>query len=790
MDARAVEVALPLPLQCTFTYRLPEGAPLPARGVRVLVPFGPRRVIGLVTGIATTLPETMKDVVEVLDEVPLAPPPLLDLATWMSEHYLAPPGECHRLVLPPAGVRASRAVVRLSGGEASPGDDDPVVSALRAGPLPLSTLARRMGRDPTARIARLRREGRVEIDQDLARPGFRQLRIAVLTAAAADLRPRGRAQAEVLGRLTAAGGRAPVPDVLRDRPSLRGALDRLVEQGAIAIEEERAVRTPEMLEGPVKLRPEPTGDQAIALEPILAALGAGFAPFLLQGVTGSGKTEVYFRAIERTLEQGRTALLLVPEIALTPLLVRAAVGRLGGVVSVLHSELSVGERHDQWWRLREGDARVAIGARSAVFAPLTEVGLVIVDEEHEAAYKQDESPRYHGRDVAVMRARLEGAVVLLGSATPSLESNHNARAGKYRRLVLPRRIGSQGMARVDVVDRRQALKAGADPILTPPLREALAERLARKEQSLLLLNRRGYATSLLCRECGMQAMCPNCSVALTLHKGGRVALCHYCAFETSAPRACGSCKGEYLRLTGYGTEKVLEAVRVALPLARVERLDRDLAARRGAVARVLASFEAGETDILVGTQMIAKGHDFPRVTLVGVVDADVGLGLPDFRAAERTFQLLTQVAGRAGRADLAGEVILQSHRPDHYALQLACAQDYDAFFEREMEFRRTMAYPPAATLVNLVLRARDPTEGAEAADAVAARLRSQAGGNFRVLGPAFAPLARLRQEHRFQILLKGRRKAMRDAVREALVERYGNVRWPGVAVDVDPVTIM
>jgi len=790
MDARAVEVALPLPLQCTFTYRLPEGAPVPARGVRVLVPFGPRRVIGLVTGIATTLPEAMKDVVEVLDEVPLAPPPLLDLAAWMSEHYLAPPGECHRLVLPPAGVRASRAVVRLSGGEVSTSDDDPVVSALRAGPLPLSTLAKRMGRDPTARIARLRREGRVEIDQDLARPGFRQLRIAVLTAAAADLRPRGRAQAEVLGRLTAAGGRAPVPHVLRDRPSLRGALDRLVEQGAITIEEERAVRTPEMLEGPVRLRPEPTADQATVLEPILAALGAGFAAFLLHGVTGSGKTEVYFRAIEQTLEQGRTALLLVPEIALTPLLVRAAVGRLGGVVSVLHSELSVGERHDQWWRLREGDARVAIGARSAVFAPLTEVGLVIVDEEHEAAYKQDESPRYHGRDVAVMRARLEGAVVLLGSATPSLESNHNALAGKYRRLVLPRRIGSQGMARVDVVDRRQALKAGADPILTPPLRDALAERLARKEQSLLLLNRRGYATSLLCRECGMQAMCPNCSVALTLHKGGRVALCHYCAFETSAPRACGSCKGEYLRLTGYGTEKVLEAVRVALPTARVERLDRDLAARRGAVARVLASFEAGETDILVGTQMIAKGHDFPRVTLVGVVDADVGLGLPDFRAAERTFQLLTQVAGRAGRADLAGEVILQSHRPDHYALQLACAQDYDAFFEREMEFRRTMAYPPAATLVNLVLRARDSTEGAEAADAVAARLRGQAGGNFRVLGPAFAPLARLRQEHRFQILLKGRRKAMRDAVREALVERYGSVRWPGVAVDVDPVTIM
>jgi primosomal protein N' (replication factor Y) len=792
MDARAVEVALPLPLQTTFTYRVPPGMDMPLRGVRVLVPFGPRRVIALVTGPAAAAPEGLKDVLDILDEVPLAAPPLLDLAAWMSEHYLAPPGECYRLVLPPAGVRASRAVVRLSEAATSALSirTDPVLVALGDGPLPLSKLAKRLGRDPTARLARLRREGLVVVEQDLARPGFRQVRIAVLAGGPADAKPKGRAQAEVLGRLAAAGGRAPVADVVRDRPSLRGALDRLVEQGAILIEEERSLREPGMLEAPARLRPEPTVDQGTVLEPVLSAVGQGFRPFLLHGVTGSGKTEVYFRAIERALELGRSALLLVPEIALTPLLVRAAVGRLGRIVSVLHSELSVGERHDQWWRLREGEARVAIGARSAVFAPLTDLALIIADEEHEAAYKQDESPRYHGRDVAVMRARLEGAVALLGSATPSLESNANALSGKYQRLVLPRRIGSQGMAQVEVVDRRQTLKAGGDPILTPPLRDALLERLERKEQSLLLLNRRGYATSLLCRECGMQAMCPNCSVALTLHKGGRLALCHYCAYETPAPRACGSCKGEYLRLTGYGTEKVLEAVRAALPKARVERLDRDLAVRRGAVARVLAAFEAGETDILVGTQMIAKGHDFPRVTLVGVVDADVGLGMPDFRAAERTFQLLTQVAGRAGRADLPGEVILQSHFPDHYALQLACAQDYDGFYEREMEFRRTMAYPPAATLVNLVLRSRDSTEGAEAADVLAAQLRERAAGQFRVLGPAFAPLARLRQEHRFQILLKGRRKAMRDAVRAAMNARYGEVRWPGVTVDVDPLTIM
>jgi primosomal protein N' (replication factor Y) len=431
-----------------------------------------------------------------------------------------------------------------------------------------------------------------------------------------------------------------------------------------------------------------------------------------------------------------------------------------------------------------------VGARSAVFAPLPDLGLVVVDEEHEAAYKQDESPRYHGRDVAVVRAKLEGAPIVLGSATPSLESAANAEKGKYVRLLMPTRIGPRGLPDVEVVDRRQVLKSGADPILTPPLREALAQRLERKEQSLLLLNRRGYATSLLCRECGEQAACPHCSVSLTLHQGGRSALCHYCGYEARSPAACPTCKGGYLRLTGYGTEKVVEAVRAALPEARVERLDRDLAARRGAVARVLAAFEAGETDVLVGTQMIAKGHDFPRVTLVGVIDADVGLGLPDFRAAERTFQLLTQVAGRAGRGEVKGEVILQSHLPDHYALRLACGQDYPAFFEREMEFRRTMAYPPAAALLNLVLRSRDPRRGASDAEAVARRLKEWAAGHYRVLGPALAPLARLRQEHRFQILLKGQRRAMREAVQRALVERYGEVRWPGVAVDVDPMSIM
>jgi primosomal protein N' (replication factor Y) len=788
MDVRVVSVALPLPLQTPFSYRVPEGLPVPERGARVLVPFGSRRVIGVVTGDAASVPATsLKDVVDVIDETPLVPPPLLDLARWVSEHYLAPPGECYRLVLPPSGVRASRAMARLAVG--APPAGDPMVEALRDGPLPLSTLARRLGKDPTAHLLHLRREGAVVVEQDLRVSGFRQVRIATLTGT--PVAPRGAAQAEVLERLAKAGGRLGVAELVRDRPSLRGAVARLVSLGAVRLIEERDVRAPAILEAAEAVAVEPSAEQASALDPLLEAVSSGaFAPFLLHGVTGSGKTEVYFRIIERALQGHRGAILLVPEIALTPLLVRAAAARFGPTVSVLHSELSAGEHHDQWWRIRDGESRVVVGARSAVFAPVVDPGVIVVDEEHEAAYKQEESPRYHGRDVAVMRARLEGAVAVLGSATPSVESHANALSGKYRRLVLASRVGPQGLPTVDVVDRRQILKSGGDPVLTPPLLEALEQRLTRREQSLLLLNRRGYATSLLCRECGQQAACPNCSVSLTVHRAGATVECHYCGHLSKAPAACGFCRGEYLRLTGFGTERVVDAVRAALPKARVARLDRDVARRRGAVAGVLAGFEAGQTDILIGTQMIAKGHDFPRVTLVGVVDADVGLGLPDFRAAERTFQLLTQVAGRAGRGDVAGEVVLQSHLPDHYALRLACAQDYAAFFEREMEFRRTMGYPPSAALLNLIVRSADAGKGAREADALARALRERTAGRFRVLGPARAPLARLRREHRHQILLKGRRAAMREAVRQALVERYGEVRWPGISVDIDPVSVM
>ena len=784
-----VAVALPLPFQSPFSYRLRDGVPLPERGARVLVPFGTRRVVGVSMGRGEMPARgALKDVLEVIDEEPLVMPPLLDLAAWAADYYLAPPGECYRLAFPPEGVRASRAIVRLTG---DPGlqAGDPLVALLADGPLPMSTLVRRYGRDPGARLNRLRKAGLVVVEQQIEQTSFSEVRLAWLAEPAAPV--KGKAQKELIERLRQANAAVPVADLVRDHPSWRGSLDTLIERGIVKITTERRDRSPEGL----PLKPtedrEPTRDQAAALAAIVEAVQASrFETFLLHGVTGSGKTEVYFRAAEAALAAGRGVLILVPEIALTPLLRRAATARFGATVTVLHSEMSDGERHDQWWRIRDGEAQVVLGARSAVFAPVVDLGLVVVDEEHEGAYKQEESPRYHARDVAVMRGKLEGAPVVLGSATPSLESYQNAAGGKYRLLTLPTRIGPHGMPKVTIIDRKTALRTGDDPIITAPLLDALIHCLDRGEQALLLLNRRGYATSLLCRECGTPLTCPNCSVCLTVHGAGRVVDCHYCGHHTRTPGACAQCKGEYLRLTGFGTEKVVEALKGLLPAARIDRIDRDLASRRGAVAERLAAFEAGELDVLVGTQMIAKGHDFPRVTVVGVVDADVGLGMPDFRAAERTFHLLTQVAGRAGRADLSGEVLLQTHLPNHYALTLACAQDYPRFFGHEMEFRRTMSYPPSGAILNILVRDRDPARGSDVARTLATRLREISANRYRVLGPAPAPLARLRQEHRFQMLLKGQRAAMREAVRRTLNGHYSEMRWEGIAVDVDPINIM
>jgi primosomal protein N' (replication factor Y) len=483
-------------------------------------------------------------------------------------------------------------------------------------------------------------------------------------------------------------------------------------------------------------------------------------------------------------------LLMVPEIALTPSVAALFRGAFGDRVAIQHSALSDGERHDQWHRIRRGEVDVVVGTRSAVFAPLDRPGLIIVDEEHDSSYKQEETPRYHGRDVAVVRAKAARALVVLGSATPALETFHNAENGRYRLVTLRRRVLDRPMARVEIVDMREVFaQEGPEVVLSAPLREALAARVERGEQSILLLNRRGFATAVFCRECGDTLECPNCSVSLTVHKRIGRARCHYCNYSMPLPKTCRKCAGPFLEQLGYGTERVESEVQTLLPQARVARVDRDTVRRRGAIAALLAKFAGGELDILVGTQMIAKGHDFPRVTLVGVINADVGLGLADFRAAERTFQLLTQVAGRAGRGEMPGDAIVQTLYPRHYSIRHACDQNYGAFYAEELTFRQAMRYPPAVAMINVVVKGRSREAAMDAASEITSALRSPGLDGLRVLGPAPAPLGRLKGEHRAQLFLKGtHRHAMRKALENVLESRPDVKRR--ASVDVDPLSVL
>jgi primosomal protein N' (replication factor Y) len=533
-----------------------------------------------------------------------------------------------------------------------------------------------------------------------------------------------------------------------------------------------------------------TEEQVAAFERLQALASKNtFATVVLHGVTGSGKTELYLRLADAVRRSGRGVLMLVPEIALTPAVAGVFRATFGERVAIQHSGLSDGERHDQWHRIRRGEVDVVVGTRSAVFAPLRSLGLIIVDEEHDGSYKQDESPRYHGRDVAVVRGSHAGALVVLGSATPSLESFHNAEIGRYSLIALERRVLDRPMAEVRIVDMRaEYAESGPDVILSRALSQALGERLERREQSIVLLNRRGFASAVFCRQCASTLECPNCSVSLTVHRAAGRARCHYCNHSTGIPKVCANCAGPYLEQIGFGTERVEAEIVELLPGARVARVDRDTIRKRGAIASILSRFGAGEVDVLVGTQMIAKGHDFARVTLVGVISADVGLGLADFRAAERTFQLLTQVAGRAGRGDIRGEAVVQTLYPNHYSIRHACRQDYGAFYTEEIAFRRTMRYPPAVAMINAVVKARTREGAMQDAGEIVSALKL-GGESFRALGPAPAPLHRLKGEHRAQFFLKGtHRPSMRHALMTVLASRP-EIRRRTI-VDVDPMSVL
>ena len=615
----------------------------------------------------------------------------------------------------------------------------------------------------------------------------------------ADASPQKRksvveAEEKIREVLTAERGPLPVDVLMAEAHVSRTVILRLEKSGRLLVWDEPL--TPDEDSWHTDFTP-PTNtlnpEQKSALEEIWRWLVAEkFTAALLYGVTGSGKTEVYLGAIEAALSRGKSAIVLVPEIALTLWVGRLVRARFGESVAILHSALPDVERAREWWRVRSGEVRVVVGTRSAIFAPLENVGLIIVDEEQEGSYKQEEVPRYHGRDTAVYRARLEGAVVLLGSATPSLETYHNANTEKYRLLTIASRVANRPLADVRIVDLREEFRREhRAPPVSEALRAAIALRLEEGTQAMVLINRRGYSWSMLCRSCGTVMQCQNCSIALTYHKSRQRLECHYCGYSLRPPKQCPKCHAEHLYFVGDGAERVDEYLHEHFPNARIARLDRDTVRTKREYQQVLGAFANGEIDILVGTQMVAKGHDFQRVTLVGVVSADLALGRPDFRAAERTFQLLTQVAGRAGRGELSGEVLVETYYPEHYAIQYAVQQDYLSFYEKEAQFRRMLHYPPYAALATVLIRDRKIENAIRWSRSLADYFAPFEERGVKILGPAAAPLARLRQEYRFQFVLKSPQRAALGQALSGCLDFCASKEIPetAVIVDVDPTSL-
>ena len=798
------DVSLPVPMDQPFTYALPETLRHRVRpGSRVLVPFGPRRLTGVVVNCHDQPPAmATREASRLMDEEPVLDAELLALGRWIAGYYCAPLGEVLRGMLPLAtDVRWAKVWSLTDSGrdaarqlllDSETGDPaTEVLRLLERRPLTAAYLARAFPlADKTIRS--LERRGFVVAEQvAAARDPFRAPaeRLRVELAGAPRRAKLKKAERELQAFLELHPGSHNLKDVENLVPNASSAARALARKGVVSLEA-----------GPIALRVSPASTprrlntaQQGAFDQIRRDLDGGrFHAFLLHGVTGSGKTEVYLNAIEAVLRQGRSALLLVPEIALTPAMAGQFLARFPDRVAILHSAFTDVERSEQWRRIRSGAASVVVGTRSGVFAPVRNLGLIVVDEEHDGSYKQEETPRYHGRDVAVVRAHDAGACVLLGSATPSLESRYNAESGKYTLLELPARIEERPMPTVELIDMRQEfLETRKQATFSRKMTAALAERLANHEQTIILLNRRGFSSFVACRACGERVECVNCSVTLTFHKRDRRLLCHYCGYAQKPPSACPKCSSDHIYFLGLGSERVEEELHRDFPAARIARLDRDTATGGRRFETILNGFRRGDYDILVGTQMIAKGHDIPNVTLVGVISADMGLGVPDFRAAERTFQLLTQVAGRAGRGSVPGIVLIQTIQPDHYAIRLAAAQDYAAFYEKELAFRRALHYPPFSAMANILVRG-EKKEVALGMSTSLARLFTPPPDKLRVLGPAEAPVARLRNEYRYQFLIKA---ASRKALSELLqrVRRFAQEhKWGATAlvIDVDPLTLM
>ena len=779
MSRRYVEVALPPPLPRELTYAVPGESIGDVRpGTVVLVPVNNRLVTGFVIGdtepSGSLSPEKIRDLVQVLDADSPLTPEVVDLCRWMASYYRAPIGSALAAALPPGVRLTTQRRVQLAAGPPPPvgdGLDSRIGGELSAGALKVTTLRSRLGRNGLEKtLRRMQRAGQIDIlpvleDAEVSVRREQRVRVTDAKSAAAtlpELTRRAPRQASCLRYVLERGTESKKTLVANGFGY--GVLRGLGSRGLIETVEEEILRDPLAHLDDLEDEPlEPNPDQQAVLDPVLEALEKrAYFPALLQGVTGSGKTLIYLRAAEQSLRLGRGAIILVPEIALAWQMVRRFKGRFGDRVAVLHSQLSKGERYDTWRRLRRGDQRLVIGPRSAILAPVADLGLVVVDEEHDGSYNQDDLENRHAlcysaRDVALVRARMAGATVLLGSATPSLESYWNARSRKYRALSLPRRVDDRPLPDITVVDmRREPFQRRKKALFSKVLREKIQERLKRRERIILLQNRRGFAPVVQCRDCGETVQCTHCRVCMTLHRGAAEELrCHYCDYRRPVPPNCPGCGSEEIRETGIGTQQVEGALLEQFPGIRVIRMDVDTTGWKGAHDRLAERFRSGEADVLLGTQMVAKGLDFPEVTLVGVISADTGLHLPDFRAAERSFQLLTQVAGRSGRGDRRGEVVVQTRLPEDRSLAAAARQDFAAFAEEELSQRREAGFPPFGRLLLLRWRGPEQFQVEAAAHRGTGMLAGSRPAGGAVLGPAPAPLAQLRGNHRWQALLQG-----------------------------------
>ncbi|MEJ2283826.1 MAG: primosomal protein N' [Desulfobacterales bacterium] len=810
-DPEYIEVAVAVPVFQTFTYSAPENiASLVSAGKRVLIPFGRRRITGYVLGPSQGVDQKeVKSVLDVLDDQPLFPPAMVPFFRWISDYYKYPLGEVIKNALPGGLNVRDYALVALTadgqncieGGQLNPIAKQ-ILCHLQSGPCRVKELFNQIDRGiPGALLYSLEQQGLIAHKWELskARAKARRERFVQLTGVQPEAGQLSRSRAKVL-EVLAESGEISVKQLKKIIPTSAALIKPLEKAGYVSIQSKRVYRDPFGKSIKPDSAPVLNREQARAVERISDFFNQGYKAFLLRGVTGSGKTEVYMRVADKVIKSGRCVLVLVPEIALITQMERRFRARFGDGVGVLHSGLSAGERFDQWTRIMQGEATIVIGARSAIFAPLADIGIIIVDEEHDSSYKQEGQLRYNARDLAVVRARQIGCLALLGSATPSVQSYHNTLNGKFSELTLTKRVERRPLPEISIVDLRESRDTrGTGRYISPQLQQAMRETLEHGEQVLLFLNRRGFASFPVCATCGQPMRCKHCDISLTLHQHSNAYRCHYCGFSRSALSKCEVCGSDKIKLLGLGTEKLEGMVAKLFPDARLARMDRDTTTRKGSILKLLKGLRDKTTDILVGTQMVAKGHDFPNITLVGIICADLSLSFPDFRAGERTFQLLAQVAGRAGRGDRSGRVILQTYNPDHFSIEAAREQDFLAFYNQEIEFRKTLNYPPFSRVIQLKISGKDSRQTRNQADLLGERCRSlkaddpAAYQSIDLLGPIESSLTRIARRYRRQILLKGSNtRKLHQFVNQLMTEHPAlfNHRQVKVAIDVDPFFMM